>query len=321
MATTELTAPTDLLRIADFTRPQLEQVLNLASQMKARPLKWVKALRGQSLACVFEQPSTRTRISFAAAAYRLGMLPIMLRPEELQLGRGETLGDTAHVIAGYASAIVVRTETQRRLEEMAASANVPIINGLSDEHHPCQALADLLTLRERFGWLQGLRLAYLGDGNNVAHSLMEAGALAGMRITIATPEAYRPSCAVEQTARQIAAETGASLAIVADPYEAVANADAVYTDLWVSMGKEREAARRQRDFAPYQINAKLLAHAKPNAVFLHCLPAHRGEEVTEEVIDGPASIVWAQAANRMPIEQAVIYLLISGRWREFAEEW
>ncbi len=319
--TTAITTPTDLLRIADLARPQFDQLMSLASQMKARPLKWVKALRGQSLACVFEQPSTRTRISFAAAAYRLGMLPIMLRPDELQIGRGETIGDTAHVIAGYASAIVVGTLDQRTLEEMAAAASVPVINGLSDQHHPCQALADLLTLRDRFGWLQGLRLAYLGDGNNTAHSLMEAGALAGMRITVATPERYRPSREVERTAQRIAAETGGAVAVVTDPIEAIENADAVYTDLWVPMGREAETQRRLADFAPYQVNPALMAHAKPNAVFMHCLPAHRGEEVTAELIDGPTSLVWVQAANRMPIEQAVIYLLISGRWRDFAEEW
>lgn len=318
--TIELAPPTDLLRIADLTRPQLEHILSLASQMKARPLKWVKALRGQSLACFFEQPSTRTRVSFAAAAYRLGMLPIMLRPDELQIGQGETIGDTARIIAGYASAIVVRALDQGRLDEMAAAASVPIINGLSNEHHPCQALADLLTLRDHFGWLQGLRLAYLGDGNNVAHSLMEAGALAGMRITVATPEHYRPSRAVELNARQIAIETGGSIRVTHDPCEAVANADAIYTDLWVSLGKHAEKECRLKAFAPYQVNAALLARAKPNAVFMHCLPAHRGQEATAEVVDGPASIVWAQAANRMPIEQAIIYLLISGRWRDFTAE-
>jgi ornithine carbamoyltransferase len=322
MATsTEIIAPTDLLRVTDFARPQLDQALGLASQMKARPLKWVKALRGQSLACFFEQPSTRTRISFAAAAYRLGMLPIMLRPEELQLGRGETVADTARIISSYASAIVVRTLAQGTLEEMAGAAHVPIINGLSDMHHPCQALADLLTLRERFGWLQGLRLAYVGDGNNVCHSLIEAGALAGLRVSVATPECYRPNPDIVAGARAIAAETGASITLLTDPHEAVANADAVYTDVWVSMGKDAEAARLRAELAPYQVDAALMARAKPNAVFMHCLPAHRGEEVTAEVIDGPGSIVWAQAANRMPIEQAIVYLLISGRWRDFVEEW
>ena len=319
-SSTTITAPTDLLRVADLARPQLDQILRLASQMKARPLKWVKALRGQSLACVFGQPSTRTRISFAAAAYRLGMLPIMLRPDELQVGQGETIGDTAHVIAGYASAIVVRASQHRLLDEIAAASDVPVINGLSDRHHPCQALGDLLTLREHFGWLQGLRLAYLGDGNNVAHSIMEAGALAGMRITVATPERHRPSRDIVRSAQQLAAENAGSLTVLTDPTEAVAQADVVYTDLWAPIGQVAEAASRAADFAPYQVNANLMARAKPNAVFLHCLPAHRGEEVAADIIDGPRSLVWAQTANRIPIEQAMLYLLISGRWRDFAEE-
>ena len=319
-STSAISTPTDLLRIADLARPQFDQLMSLASQMKARPLKWVKALRGQTLACVFEQPSTRTRLSFAAAAYRLGMLPIMLRPDDLEICRGETLHDTAHIIAGYASAIVVHTQQHHRIDEFAAAASVPVINGLSDQHHPCQALADLLTLRDRFGWLQGLRLAYVGPGGNMAHSLIEAGALAGMRISVATPERYGPWREVERAAQRVASETGGSIAVVNDPLEAVANADAVYTDVWGPIGRGLDPERRA-DLKPYHVDAALMAHAKPNAVFLHCLPAHRGEEVAAEVIDGPASLVWAQATNRMPIEQALIYLLISGRWRDFAEEW
>jgi len=320
-STTAMSTPADLLRIADLVRPQFDQLMSLASQMKARPLKWVKALRGQSLACIYEQPTSPTRVSFATAAYRLGMLPILLGSTDLQMSQGDTIRDTTHVIAGYASAIVVHTLHQHTLDEIAAAAHVPVINGLSDQHHPCQALADLLTLRDRFGWLQGLRLAYLGAGSNIAHSLMEAGALAGMRITVATPERYRPRREVELSAQRIAAETGGSIALVTDPLQAVANADAVYTDVWPSSSDEADIARPLADFAPYQVNAALMAQAKPNAVFMHCLPAHRGEEVTAEVIDGPSSLVWVQAANRVPIEQALIYLLISGRWRDFAEEW
>jgi len=316
----ERTTASDLLRIADLTPVQVEQVLDLAARMKAERHQWVNTLRGRSLACFFEKPSTRTRVSFAAAAYQLGMLPIMLRPDELQLGRGEPIADTARVLSSYADAIVIRTFAQHTLEEMAEAASVPIINALSNEHHPCQALADLLTLRERFGRLAGLRLAYLGDGNNVAHSLMEAGALAGMHIVIATPEGYRPHPDVEAIARMIAAEQGGSVALTTDPRAAVVDADAVYTDVWVSMGEEAEQARRLGDLAPYQINAEIMALARPQAVFMHCLPAHRGQEVTAEVIDGPASLVWEQAANRMSTEQAVVYLFVTGEW-EHSSEW
>jgi ornithine carbamoyltransferase len=310
----ERAAATDLLRIADLTPGQFEQLLDLAARMKAKPFHWDTALRGHSLACFFEKPSTRTRVSFAAAAYRLGMLPIMLRPDELQLGRGEPIADTARVLSSYADAIVIRTFAQHTLEEMAEAASVPIVNALSNEHHPCQALADLLTLRERFGRLAGLRLAYLGDGNNVAHSLMEAGALAGMHIVVATPEGEQPRPDVTAIAQDIAAEHGGSITLTLDPRAAAVGADALYTDVWVSMGEEAEQARRLRDLAPYQINAEIMALAQPHAVFMHCLPAHRGQEVTAEVIDGPASVVWEQAANRMPTEQAVIYLFVTRKW-------
>jgi ornithine carbamoyltransferase len=311
---TEIAAPADLLRIADLSAEQLAWALDLALWMKAEPRGWIDALRGQSLACFFEKPSTRTRVSFAAAAYRLGMQPIMLRPDELQLGRGEPIADTARVLSSYAAAIVVRTFAQRTLEEMAAAADVPLINALSDSHHPCQALADLLTLREHFGHLRGLRLAYIGDGNNVAHSLMEAGALAGMDVVVATPPGEQPDPAVTDLARRLASASVGRISVVGEPHEAVAGADAVYTDVWVSMGTEEDRARRMHDLTPYQVNAALMALARSHAVFMHCLPAHRGEEVTADVIDGPQSIVWQQAANRMPTEQAIIYLLVSGAW-------
>jgi ornithine carbamoyltransferase len=268
------------------------------------------------VACYFAKPSTRTRVSFEAATYRLGGLPIMLRPDELQLGRGEPIADTARVLSSYAAAIVIRTFAQHTLEEMAEAADVPIVNALSNEHHPCQALADLLTLREHFGGLAGLRLAYLGDGNNVAHSLIEAGALAGMQIVVATPEAERPSPEIVALSRGIAAEHGGSITLTSDPRAAVVGADAVYTDVWVSMGAEAEQAQHRHDLAPYQINPEIMALAQPHAVFMHCLPAHRGLEGTADVIDGRPSIVWAQAANRMPTEQAVFYLFVTGEWAQ-----
>jgi ornithine carbamoyltransferase len=244
----------------------------------------------------------------------LGATPIVLRADELQLSRGESIADTGRILSGYLHGIVIRSGSDERVRELAEGASVPVVNGLTPEHHPCQALADLLTLREHFGRLAGLRLAYLGDGNNVAHSLMEAGALAGMHVVVATPEGERPHRDVEVLARRIAAEQGGNITLVTDPRAAVVGADAVYTDVWVSMGEEAEQARRLQDLAPYQINAELMALAQPHAVFMHCLPAHRGQEVTAEVIDGPASLVWEQAANRLPTEQAVVYLLITNEW-------
>jgi len=290
------TQNTDLLRIADLSEGELHALLDLAGAMKAEPHARLDALRGESVACYFSKPSTRTRISFEAAAHRLGALPIMLRPDELQLGRGEPIADTARVMSSYCAAIVIRTFAQSDVEEMAAAASVPIINALTDDHHPCQALADLLTLRERFGDLAGLKLAYVGDGNNVARSLVEAGALAGMEVVLASPPGYELD--------------GAG----ADPRDAVAGAHAVYTDVWVSMGDEAERERRLRDLRAYRVDPALMALARPDAVFLHCLPAHRGEEVAAAVIDGPQSAVWQQAGNRLPTEQAALYALVTGDW-------
>jgi ornithine carbamoyltransferase len=241
------------------------------------------------------------------------MLPIMLRPDELQLGRGEPIADTAKVLSAYTAAIVVRTFAQSDLKEMAAAANVPVINALTDLHHPCQALADLLTLREHFGRLAGLRLAYVGDGNNVAHSLIEAGALAGMDVRLACPPGYRPDQEIVAEAAARAVATGGSIRVCEAPEDAVAGADAVYTDVWVSMGEDAEREQRLRDLEPYRVDAALMAQAADEAVFMHCLPAHRGQEVTAEVIDGPASVVFAQAANRLPTEQAVLADLIDIR--------
>jgi ornithine carbamoyltransferase len=232
-------APSDLLRIADLTAAQLTALLDLAEEMKNGPTWWTAPGHGAAVACLFDKPSTRTRVSFEVAAHRLGMLPIMLRPDELQLGRGEPLADTARVLSSYTAAIVVRTFAQATLEELAAAASVPVINALTDDHHPCQALADLLTLRRHFGYLQGIRLAYVGDGNNVAHSLMEAGALAGMHVTVATPRGYGPDPDVTRTAMQLAGAHGGSINVMHDPRSAVEDADAVYTDVWVSMWRGR----------------------------------------------------------------------------------
>ena len=311
---TTVTAPRHVLRVADLSPEELEQVLDLATRMKADPGGWTEALRGRALASIFEKSSTRTRASLAVAAHRLGMLPLALRPDELQLGRGETIADTARVLSGYAAAITVRTFAQATLQELAEHATVPVINALSDAHHPCQALADLFTLRERFGTLHGLRLAYLGDANNVAHSLLEAGALAGVSVVLACPRGYEPDDEVLDRAFHLQADHGGLLEVTHDPRRAVAGAHAVYTDVWVSMGEEAERDQRRAALQPYRVTSALMSAADPEAIFLHCLPAHRGEEVDAAVIDGTQSVVWQQAANRLPTEQALIYALITGDW-------
>jgi ornithine carbamoyltransferase len=307
-------APKDFLRVADLNPAGLSHLLDLAAAMDDEPLAWVETLRGRSVACYFAKPSTRTRVSFAAAAARLGLNPIVLRPDELQLGRGEPIADTARALSGYCDAIVIRTFAQREIEETAAAASVPVINALSDEHHPCQALADLLTVREWFGRLEGVRLAFVGDGNNVAHSLLEAGALAGMEIAVASPPGYAPSPQVVAEAQALARTTGGVIEVFEDPRDAVRGAHAVYTDVWVSMGEDAERDERLRALRPYQVDEELLALARPDAIFMHCLPAHRGEEVAAAVIDGPRSVVWEQAANREPTAQALLYTLITVDW-------
>ena len=302
MPPTVTAPPTDLLRISDLNAAQLQALLELARLMKQDQHRhdFVHELEGETVALFFEKPSTRTRVSFAAAAERLGMAPLVLRPDDLQLGRGEPVADTARSLSGYTAAIVVRTFAQALVEEIAAAATVPVINALTDEHHPCQALADLLTIRERLGALEGIRVAFVGSGTNVANSLVEAGALSDLEVIVASPAGYGPSV------------PGA--VVVDDPREAVSGADVVYTDVWVSMGEEAEQEQRVRALTRFQVNAELMKLAKPEAIFLHCLPAHRGEEVTAEVIDGPQSAVWQQADNRLPTEEALLLALITKDW-------
>ena len=314
MATTLMTTyPSSLLHLADLTPDQVADLLDLAEAMSwDEPASWFDTFRGRSIAMIFEKPSTRTRVSFEAAAERLGMLPIALNPNELQLGRGETIEDTARALSRYASAILVRTFSQEMLTRMASVATVPVINALSDDHHPCQALADLLTIRQLVGPLADAHLAYVGDGkDNVVHSLMEAAALSGMHLTIACPSGYRPRPTVEIATRHLAEVSGGHTEVFSDPAAAVRGADAVYTDVWVSMGEDSMRAARMRVLAPYRVTAELMSLAKPGAIFMHCLPAHRGEEVVDEVIDAPTSAVWQQAGNRLYTEQALLYRLIS----------
>jgi ornithine carbamoyltransferase len=305
--------PRHFTRIADVTKEELRELLDLAVATKSEPDRFEDVLRGQTIACIFEKPSTRTRVSFAAAIARLGATPISLSPQELQLGRGESIADTARSLSGYVAAIVIRTFAQETVDELARWATVPVVNALSDEHHPCQALADLLTIEQEFGELAGRRLVFVGDGgDNVAHSLLEAGALTGLDVTIACPPEHSPDERVLGDARDLARETGATLTVVHDPSVAIVGADAVYADVWASMGEEAERDARAVSLAPFQVTAELMALAEPTAIFLHCLPAKRGEEVAGAVIDGPQSAVWKQSANRMPTEEALLLTLTRG---------
>jgi ornithine carbamoyltransferase len=304
----------DLLRIADLTPKDLEQLLELSVECKARPDRYAGLLRGCIVAMYFAKPSTRTRFSFEAAIRRLGGIAVTAGASEMQLGRGETIEDTAAVISRYASAFVIRTFADEDVSRFASAASIPVINALTDGHHPCQSLADLMTIRERFDVLSGIRIAYLGDGNNVAHSLMEGAASAGANIALACPSGFQPDESVVARAQAIAARTGGSVALFDDPFAAVSGAHVVYTDVWLSMGTpEDERENRRKALSRYQARAALMEKARPNAIFMHCLPAHRGEEVTGEVIDGPQSVVFDQAENRMHTAQAVLVALLEGR--------
>ena len=301
-----------LLSLDSLGREGVREILDLSHRFKREPGQHRGALAGGRVGMIFDKPSTRTRVSLEAAAWALGMLPIVLRPDELQLGHGETVADTARVLSRYLSALTIRTFAQARVDELAAHSTIPIINALTDEHHPCQALADAMTLEEAFGDLRGRRVAFVGDGNNVAHSLIQAAGYIGFHLAIATPEGYRPDPAIVASGRAHGEATGGSIELVTDPAEAASGADAVYTDVWASMGKEAEREERRRIFAGYTVDGVMMARALPGAIFLHCLPAHRGDEVTDAVIDGPQSRVWDQAENRVYTEQALFYALISG---------
>lgn len=299
------------LSVADLDAASLVKLLDLADVLKRerrdRGAAHNDLLGSRTVALVFEKPSTRTRVSFQVAVAELGGNPLPLSAQELQLGRGETIADTARVLSRYVHALVVRTFAQERLAELAAGASVPVVNALSDHEHPCQALADLQTIREQRGELAATTLAYLGDGNNVAHSLLLVAGLSGMKMRLAHPNGYGPHPQVVELSRSL----GGEVLLTEDPVAAVEGVDVVYTDVWASMGQEAEQEQRRAPFAPYQVNAELMAHAAPDAIFLHCLPAHRGEEVTDEVIDGPASRVLEQAENRLHTQKALLSMLLT----------
>lgn len=300
-----------LLRVSDFDSKEILAVLALADAFKASPHRSAERLRGNSVTLYFSKPSTRTRISFETAVFRLGGLPIGVGPNDLQLGRGETIEDTAQIISRMSRAFVIRTFAHADVERFAAASNVPVINALTDEHHPCQALADLMTLRERFQRLEGLSVAYVGAGNNVTHSLVEACALAGIDVRVATPPELPPDPEVMAHAARLAAGRS-KVTVTTDVAAAVDGVDCIYADTWLSMGdppEERDA--RLRMLEPYRVTKELMARAQPTAIFLHCLPAHRGEEVTEDVADGPASLIFDQAENRLHTSLAVLEHLIS----------
>ena len=298
----------DLLRLAPISAEEIEWLLSRAQFYKngSRASKESLPLAGRSVGLLFEKSSTRTRVSFEVAVTRLGGHPIFLSFDDIQIKRGETIGDTARVLSGYLNGLVIRTYEQEKLEEWARNATIPIINGLTDLHHPCQILSDLFTILEKRGKLKGLKLAYIGDGNNIAHSLMEGGAKVGMEVVIACPKKFMPDGGLVKEMQEVARQNGGRIEVIHDPMKAAAGADVLYTDVWVSMGQETEKRIRARQFKPYQINSKLVAQAAPDVLVMHCLPAHRGEEITAEVMEGPHSVIFDQADNRLPMQEAIL---------------
>lgn len=297
----------DFLTLSDCTPEEVRTILQRASVLKSGKEASACPLIGKSIGIMFDKTSTRTRISFQTGIYQLGGQPIYINTKELQLGRGETIEDTAKTLSRYLHGIVIRTYAHNMVVKLAENATIPVINGLTDLHHPCQALADMLTIIEKKGGLDNIQIVYIGDGNNVANSLIEAAALMGMRLIISCPKGYEPDRSVYEKA----VASNPQIKIVSDPEKAAANADVLYTDVWISMGQEREIERRKQTFKKYQLNKGLLSLAKPDAIVMHCLPAHRGEEITAEVIDSPQSVVFDQAENRLHSQKALLEMMIS----------
>src|SRR5215471_15548435 len=300
----------DLISVRDFSPEEIKWLFQLTRTIKKKPADFRDALAGKQLVLFFEKASLRTRLTFEAGMASMGGTAIFIDQTRSPLGEREPLCDVAHNVERWVHGVVLRTFAHQTIVEMASHACIPVINALSDLEHPCQALADFFTLQEKFGDLSQVRLAYVGDGNNVAHSLMLAAASVGGKLTIATPPGYRPNSEITAAALAIAATTGAQIEIMDDPCAAVTGADAVYTDVWASMGQEDEAAGRARIFAPYQVNDALMALASPDAVFMHCLPAHRGEEVTASVMDSERSVAFDQAENRLHVQKAILFSLL-----------
>jgi ornithine carbamoyltransferase len=303
----------DLVSTRDLGPQGVEAVLHLAELMKSRPSVFQRSLAGKQMVMFFEKPSLRTRLTFEAGMTSLGGAAMFVDQSQNRLDARETLSDIAHNLERWVDVIVLRTFAQETIDGMARYASVPVINALSDVEHPCQALADYFTLRERFGDPKKITLAYVGDGNNVAHSLLLTCACLGSSIRIATPKGYLPNAQIVADARKIAKQTGARIELLTDPHAAVVGADAIYTDAWASMGQEHEAGQRAGIFRPYQVNRDLMAQAASHAAFMHCLPAHRGEEVTDEVMDSENSVIFEQAENRLHVQKSILYLLLGAQ--------
>ncbi|HVS02130.1 MAG TPA: ornithine carbamoyltransferase [Thermoanaerobaculia bacterium] len=300
------------LSIHDLTAGEVEQIFNLAADVKREPQRFRTALAGRSLAMIFEKSSTRTRVSFEVGIFQLGGQALFLSSRDIQLGRGEPISDTAQVLSRYVDMIMARAFAHQTVLDLARHGSVPVINGLTDDLHPCQGMTDYFTLGELFGELRGRKIAYVGDGNNVAHSLLFGAPRVGMDIAVASPEGYEVKEHYLELARQDAAAAGTEITLTRDPREAVSGASAVYTDVWASMGQEEEAARRRQAFAGWTVDTALMTAARPEAVFLHCLPAHRGDEVAAEVADGPQSRIFDQSENRLHLQKALMLWLSRG---------
>ncbi|MFC1646086.1 ornithine carbamoyltransferase [Candidatus Omnitrophota bacterium] len=300
----------DFITIRDLNIQDIEAIFSLSGELKKDRLKYFDSLRGKCLALIFQKPSNRTRVSFEVGIFQLGGKPIYLKPEDINLGVRESIGDAAKTLSRYIEGIVVRTFGHDTVLELAKYADVPVINGLSDLLHPCQALSDIFTIRERFGKLKNITLAYVGDGNNVCNSLMYAAAKTGMNLNIATPKKYAPKEEIYDQAIDIAKKTGAAINLSNNAKEAVRGSDVVYTDVWASMGKEKETWKRKILFGKFQINKGLVSLAKPSALIMHCLPAHRGQEITDDVLDSKSSIVFDQAENRLHVQKAILIRLL-----------
>jgi ornithine carbamoyltransferase len=300
----------DLISIHDYKASEVAEIFTLAAEMKKTPQKFSRALEGKTLAMIFEKSSTRTRVSFEVGMFQLGGTALFLSSRDIQLGRGEPIFDTAKVLSRYVDGIMARTFAHKTVTDLAEYASVPVINGLTDLLHPCQALTDYFTATEKLGELRGRKIAYLGDGNNMAHSLMFGAPKVGMHIAVATPEGYQPSAEILAMAKADADIAGTKMIVTHSIDEAVRDADIVETDVWASMGQEEEAQKRARDFAGWQVDVRLMSAAHSNAIFMHCLPAHRGEEVAAEVVDGPQSVVYDEAENRLHVQKAIMVLLM-----------
>lgn len=302
-----------LISLMNFTAAEIQEILDLTGKVKRSPKEYSEALRGKTLAMIFQKSSTRTRVSFEAGIYQLGGLGLYLSSSDLQMGRGETIADTARVLSRYVDGIMARVFAHDHLVELARYSRVPVINGLSDLLHPCQALADYFTLLEKRGTLKGARVAYIGDGNNVAHSLINGASKLGVDIILATPPDFAPDPSIVTAASRECSLNGGSITLVNDPRKAAKGADVIYTDVWTSMGQEVEIEKRKRAFAGYQVDMEMIRSGRPGCMFMHCLPAHRGEEVTDEVMESTASVVFDEAENRLHVQKAVMILLMGNR--------